>query len=250
MTIEEKIGQINQVGTSIYGGKETKYEQLTRDAKVGSFLSIKNIKKANHLQDIAVNETRLGIPLLFAEDVVHGFDTIFPIPLAESCSWNPSLIKKTAEIAAKEASAAGIHWTFAPAIDVSRDPRWGRIAESFGEDPFLNGEFGSAKVSGFQGEDSIGVLDNNHIISCAKHFAGYSEPEAGRDYNTVDISNYKLANTYLPPFKKLINNGILTVMSAFNSFNGIPATLNQNLLIKLLRKKWTFQVWSFLTGTL
>ncbi len=240
MTIEEKIGQINQVGTSIYGGKETKYEQLTRDAKVGSFLSIKDIKKANRLQDIAVNETRLGIPLLFAEDVVHGFDTIFPIPLAESCSWNPSLIKKTAEIAAKEASAAGIHWTFAPAIDVSRDPRWGRIAESFGEDPFLNGEFGSAKVSGFQGEDSIGLLGNNHIISCAKHFAGYSESEAGRDYNTVDISNYKLANTYLPPFKKLINTGVLAVMSAFNSLNGIPATLNQNLLIELLRKKMDF----------
>lgn len=240
MTLEEKIGQLNQVGTSIYGGNEQHYEELVRDGKVGSFLSIKEIQKANRLQEIAINETRLGIPLLFAEDVVHGFRTTFPIPLAESCSWNPKLMEESAKIAAEEAAAAGIHWTFAPMVDVSRDPRWGRVAECFGEDPFLNGEFGAAKVRGFQGNKDKGQLDENHIIACGKHFVGYSEAEAGRDYNTVDVSWYKLANNYIPPFKRLIDEGVLTMMSSFNALNGIPATVNKKLLIEILREKLEF----------
>ncbi|MGM0123565.1 beta-glucosidase [Enterococcus sp. AZ194] len=240
MTIEEKIGQMNQVGTSIYGGKEEHYEQLVRTSSVGSFLSIKEIEKANSLQHIAVNETRLGIPLLFAEDVVHGFLTTFPIPLAESCTWNTELLKRSAEIAAEEASAAGIHWTFAPMIDVSRDARWGRVAESFGEDPYLTSEFGAAKVTGFQGPDTDGRIDPNHLLACAKHFVGYSEAEAGRDYNTADISWYKLANIYLPPFKRLIDEKVLSIMSSFNLLNGIPATTNKTLLVTTLREKLFF----------
>lgn len=238
MTLDEKVGQLNQVGTSIYGGKEEHYEQLIRSSSVGSFLSIKEIEKANYLQHIAVNETRLGIPLLFAEDVVHGFLTTFPIPLAESCSWNTQLIKKTAEIAAEEAASAGIHWTFAPMIDVSRNPRWGRVAESFGEDTYLTAVFGSAKVKGFQGSlTGNGTLTEDHIIACAKHFVGYSEAEAGRDYNTVDLSWYKLANVYIPPFKRLVDEGVMSIMSSFNLLNGIPATTNKKLLIDILRKK-------------
>ncbi|GGP07840.1 glycoside hydrolase family 3 N-terminal domain-containing protein [Oceanobacillus neutriphilus] len=240
MSIDEKIGQINQIGTSIYGGKEEHYEQMVRESKVGSFLSIKNIEKCNHLQNIAVSETRLGIPLIFAEDVVHGFQTVFPIPLAESCSWDTALMEKTAELAAKEASAAGIHWTFAPMVDASRDPRWGRIAESFGEDTFLTSIFGAAKVKGFQGDISNNRIETDRIIACAKHFAGYSESEAGRDYNTVDISWYKLSNIFLPPFKHLLDEGVLTVMSAFNALNGIPSTVNKSLLIDTLRKKMNF----------
>lgn len=241
MTLEEKIGQLNQVGTSIYGGKENHYEKLVQSGAVGSFLSIKEIEKANYLQKIAVNETRLGIPLLFAEDVVHGFLTTFPIPLAESCSWNTYLLEKTAEIAAEEASTAGIHWTFAPMIDVSRDSRWGRVAESFGEDTYLTAEFGAAKVRGFQGK-VVGdkTLTDKHIIACGKHFVGYSESEAGRDYNTVDVSWYKLANVYLPPFKKLIDEGVMSIMSSFNLLNGIPATTNRKLLIETLREKLSF----------
>ncbi|KAF1296248.1 hypothetical protein BAU15_10570 [Enterococcus sp. JM4C] len=240
MTIEEKIGQVNQVGTSIYGGKEEHYEKLVRNGSVGSFLSIKEIEKANKLQKVAVEETRLGIPLLFAEDVVHGFLTTFPIPLAESCTWNSELIRKTAEIAAEEAAAAGIHWTFAPMVDVSRDARWGRVAESFGEDTFLTEEFGAAKVTGFQGNLCNGQLDRNRLIACGKHFAAYSEAEAGRDYNTVDLSSYKLANVYLPPFKRLIDEGVLTIMSSFSLLNGIPATTNKKLLIDILREKLSF----------
>ncbi|EOA7461493.1 glycoside hydrolase family 3 N-terminal domain-containing protein [Enterococcus faecalis] len=240
MTLEEKIGQINQVGTSIYGGKEERYEQLVMNGEVGSFLSIKDIQQSNRLQKIAITETRLKIPLLFAEDVVHGFSTIFPIPLAESCSFNKDLMTRTAEVAAREASAAGIHWTFAPMIDVSRDPRWGRVAESFGEDTFLTAEFGAAKIRGFQGEMTNGLLDKDRLIACGKHFAGYSESEAGRDYNTVDMSDYKLSNVYLPPFKKLIDEGVLSVMSAFNALNGIPSTVNKRLLIDILRNKMGF----------
>lgn len=239
MTLDEKIGQLNQVGTSIYGGKAENYETLVRQGKVGSFLSIKNIEQANKLQKIALEETRLAIPLIFAEDVVHGFDTIFPIPLAESCSWNTTLVKKSAEIAALEAARAGIHWTFAPMLDVSRDPRWGRIAESFGEDTYLNTIFGKAKIQGFQGENSQKIADD-HLAACAKHFIGYSACEAGKDYNTTDISDYKLANVYLPPFSEAIKTGVLSVMSAFNSLNGIPASLNKKMLYDVLRQKMKF----------
>lgn len=240
MTLAEKIGQINQVGTSIYGGKEEHYGQLVREGQVGSFLSIKEIEKANALQRIAVEETRLGIPLLFAEDVVHGFLTTFPISLAESCTWNPQMMEQSARIAAEEAAAAGIHWTFAPMMDVSRDPRWGRVAESFGEDTFLTAEFGAAKVRGFQGKLAEGQLAADRLIACGKHFVGYSEAEAGRDYNTVDLSWYKLANVYLPPFKRLVDEGVMSIMSSFNALNGIPATVNKKLLVETLREKLAF----------
>ncbi|MFT8312403.1 MAG: glycoside hydrolase family 3 N-terminal domain-containing protein [Sporolactobacillus sp.] len=241
MTLDEKIGQLNQVGTSIYGGKEDEYEQLIRESCIGSILSVKQIQKCNRLQKIAVEETRLGIPLLFAEDVIHGFRTIFPIPLAESCSWNPSLAEESAAIAAAEAASAGIHWTFAPMIDVSRDGRWGRIAESFGEDNLLNERFGVAKITGFQGtREQNAYMSQDKLIACAKHFIGYSAAEGGRDYNTVDMSSYRLANVYLSPFLEAIKAGVPTVMTAFNALNGIPATLNKKTLIDILRNKLNF----------
>jgi beta-glucosidase len=237
MTIEEKIGQLNQVGTSIYGDKENLYEDLIREGKVGSFLSVYGSDKINKLQKIAVEESRLKIPLLFGHDVIHGFKTIFPIPLAESCSWDEDLLEKTARVSALESWATGIHWTFAPMIDIARDPRWGRISEGFGEDTYLNGILTVSKVKGYQGDD---LSKNGNILACAKHFAAYGEAEGGRDYNTSDISYQKLQDVYLPPFKNAIDAGVGSIMTAFQDLNGVPCTANKYLLNTVLKKQFDF----------
>lgn len=242
MTLEEKIGQLNQINGGVLtgpqaqndAGQQGKINDL-KAGRIGSFLNVVGAAETKAVQQIAVEQTRLGIPLLFAFDVIHGYKTIFPIPLAESCSWDTTLAKLSAEIAAKEAAASGIHWTFAPMMDISRDPRWGRVMEGAGEDPFLGSAFAAARVRGFQGN-----LNNNHIMACVKHFAAYGAPEAGREYNTVDMSRYTLWNTYLPPYQAAINAGAATVMNSFNIVDGIPASGNAYLLKKVLKEKWRF----------
>lgn len=244
MTIEEKIGQLNQLsGGSFTGpaaandpGQKGKLE-LLKKGKVGSFLNVIGVKEITNLQKIAIKETRLGIPLLFALDVIHGYKTIFPIPLAEACSWDLNGAELTASIAAKEASAAGLNWTFAPMMDISRDPRWGRVMEGAGEDPYLGSQFAAARVRGFQGE----LSDNEHLMACVKHFAAYGAPEAGREYNTVDISRYSLWNYYLPPYQAAVNAGSATVMNSFNIVDGIPASANKYLVSEVLKKRWNFK---------
>ena len=246
MTPAEKVGQLNQIGTSIYGGDETLFEEDIREGRIGSFLTVRGAKKTNQLQNIAVNESRLGIPLLFADDVIHGYETLFPIPLALSCSWEPELAKEMAEVSAREAAAAGLHWTFSPMMDIGRDPRWGRVAEGYGEDPFLTSRFITEQIIGFQGEAYPGeayegeAIDQDRVLACAKHFVGYGAVEGGRDYNAVDMSTSKLFNTHLPPFKAAVEGGVATVMSAFNDFNGIPSTANEFLLKDILRKHLDF----------
>ncbi|MEN8907213.1 MAG: beta-glucosidase BglX [Clostridiales bacterium] len=238
MTIDEKIGQLNQVGTSIYGSEEKFYKDLIREGKVGSFLSLDGVKKINMLQKISLEESRLKIPLLFANDIIHGYRTIFPIPLAESCSWDEELARKTARASAMESWAAGINWTFAPMVDIARDPRWGRISEGFGEDTYLSGILAKAKVDGYQGED---LSKNGNILACAKHFTAYGGAEGGRDYNTVDMSRQQLHEVYIPPFKEAIKAGVGTLMAAFNDLNGVPCTANKYLLKDVLKDKLGFE---------
>ena len=232
MTLEEKIGQMAQ-----YSGTSPKYEQMIREGKIGSFLNIRGATKANRLQRIAVEETKLGIPLIFGNDVIHGYRTIFPIPLAEAASWNPDLVEKAASIAAKEAASEGTHWTFAPMVDIARDPRWGRIAEGSGEDPYLGSVMARAKVIGFQGDE---LADPFTILACPKHFVAYGGAEGGKDYNTVDISERTLREIYLPPFKAAVGAGAGSIMSAFNEISGIPASANGLTLSNILRGEWGF----------
>ena len=239
MTLEEKIGQLNQVGASIYGTTdESGYEEMAREGRAGSFLSLHDPERCNKLQRIAVEESRLGIPLIFAEDVIHGLKTVFPIPLAESCSFEPELARKTAEIAADEASACGVKWVFAPMTDIARDARWGRIAEGAGEDPYIGSLFAAARVKGFQGS---GNIDEKHVAACVKHFACYGAAESGKDYNTVQLSDNNLYNAYLPPYKAAVDAGVFTVMTAFNDLNGTPCTVNAPLIDGVLRKLWGFR---------
>jgi beta-glucosidase len=200
--------------------------------------NIKSVQKIKEVQKIAVERSRLKIPLLFGMDVIHGYETTFPIPLGLSCTWDMNLIKRSAQIAAQEASADGINWTFSPMVDISRDPRWGRISEGSGEDPYLGSQIAKAMVSGYQGDD---LMKNNTILSCVKHFALYGAPEAGRDYNTVDMSKIRMYNDYLPPYKAAIDAGTASVMASFNEIDGIPATGNKWLLTDLLRKDWGFK---------
>ncbi|MCX6209143.1 MAG: beta-glucosidase BglX [Bacteroidetes bacterium] len=245
MTIEEKIGQMNQYNgfwdatgpAPKSGSSKIKYDNLKKGL-VGSVLNVKGVSNVRKLQEIAVKETRLGIPLLFGFDVIHGQKTIFPIPLASSCSWDVEAIENSTKVAAIEASAMGINWTFAPMLDISRDARWGRVMEGAGEDPYLASLIGVAQVKGFQGKS---FSSNHSILATAKHFAGYGFVEAGREYNAVNISNAQLYNVILPPFKAVVDSGIKTVMNAFNSLNGIPATGNQFLLRDLLKDKWKFK---------
>ncbi|MCK4296038.1 MAG: beta-glucosidase BglX [Candidatus Marinimicrobia bacterium] len=232
MTLEEKIGQMVQ-----YSGTSPKYEQMIREEKVGSFLNIRGATEANRLQRIAVEETKLGIPLIFGNDVIHGYRTIFPIPLAEAASWDPDLVEKAASIAAKEAASGGTHWTFAPMVDIARDPRWGRIAEGSGEDPYLGSVMARAKVLGFQGDE---LADPFTILACPKHFVAYGGAEGGKDYNTVDISERTLREIYLPPFKAAVGAGAGSIMSAFNEISGIPASANELTLTDILRGEWGF----------
>lgn len=210
-----------------------------KEGKVGAVLNAYTVGYTSELQKLAVEHTRLGIPLLFGFDVIHGHRTIFPIPLSQSCSWNLSSIEQSDRIAATEASAEGINWTFAPMIDISRDPRWGRVAEGPGEDTWLAGKIGAARVKGFQGEK---LSDNNTILACVKHFAAYGAPQAGRDYNTVDMSERSLHEYYLPAYKACLDAGARTVMTSFNEISGVPATANQWLFTDLLRNEWGLKV--------
>lgn len=239
MTIGEKVGQLNQFGASIYEKTDDAgIEKLIEDGKVGSLLFVKDVATLNKWQKIAVEKSRLHIPLLFANDIVHGVRTIFPTPLAESCSWEPDLARKTAELSALEGSALGYKWTYAPMVDVVRDSRWGRVMESFGEDTYLTSLFAQAKVEGFQGtEDKI---DLNHMAACAKHFVAYGVAEAGKEYNTVSLSDWNLYNVYLPPFKACVDKNVASFMTAFNDLNGVPCTVNEMLLQDILRKLWKF----------
>lgn len=267
MTLEEKIGQLHQVGPSPVGGfeitlqeKQTMLEQgkITqeeydrffleskwdkeedniRQGKIGSFLGVFGAEKCNHLQRVAVEQSRLGIPLLLGLDVVHGFRTVFPIPLAESCSWDEELFEQTARISAVEAAAVGLNWTFAPMIDIARDARWGRIAEGAGEDPYLTSRFAAAKVRGFQGED---FSSPDTIAACAKHFIAYGAAIGGRDYNSADMSLRTLWEIYMPPFLAACEAGVATFMASFNDLNGVPCTVNTWLLQDVLRDKLGFE---------
>jgi beta-glucosidase len=235
MTLQEKMGQMNQLSAD---DMETNYKVI-QQGMAGSVLSITNPEIANKAQRIAVEQTRLGIPLIFGRDVIHGFKTIFPIPLGQAASFNPDLVEKTARIAAIEASETGIRWTFAPMIDIARDPRWGRIAESCGEDPYLTSVMGVAMIKGFQGKD---LSDPSSIAACAKHFAGYGAAEGGRDYNTTAITERQYRNVYLVPFEQAVKKANLaTIMTAFNANDGIPSSGNEFLLKQVLRKEWGFK---------
>ena len=266
MTLEEKVGQLQQCGPSLVGAFEVSFSELLdmmfdgkiseaefgrlmstaqedfheedlRAGKIGSYNGIKNAATANKLQKIAVEETRLGIPLVFGYDVIHGYRTIMPIPLAEACAWDPALWEKTARVAAKEATAAGIHMTFAPMVDVAKDARWGRVSEGAGEDAYLSSLFGMAKVKGFQSED---LSKEDAMVACVKHFAGYGAAEAGRDYNRVDMSMQRFYEEYLPPYEACIKAGARAIMPAFNDINGVPCSVNKWLLTNILREKWRF----------
>lgn len=245
MTIEEKVGQMNQYNgfwdatgpAPSEGDAQKKYEHLKK-GWVGSVLNVTGVKQVRELQKMVVEESRLGIPLIFGLDVIHGHKTLAPIPLAEAASWDLEAIEKSARIAAREASAIGINWTFAPMVDISRDARWGRVMEGAGEDPYLGSKVGVARIKGFQGDD---LAANNTIAACAKHFAAYGFSEAGRDYNTVDIGTNTLYNVVLPPFKAAVENDVKTVMNSFNILNGVPATGNKFLQRDILKGAWGFK---------
>jgi beta-glucosidase len=247
MTLEEKVGQMNQYNgfwevtgpAPKEGNAAIKYEHL-RKGWVGSMLTVRGVDQVRAVQKIAVEETRLGIPLIIGFDVIHGYKTLSPIPLAEAASWDMAAIRKSAETAAAEASASGINWTFGPMVDISRDARWGRVMEGAGEDPFLGSKVAEARVKGFQGDTRADLTKPTTIAASAKHFAGYGFAEAGRDYNTVDMGNATLYNTVLPPFKAANEAGVRTYMNSFNILNGVPATGNSFLQRDILKGKWGF----------
>jgi beta-glucosidase len=236
MTLEEKLGQMSQ-STSMQTPLSEELKGQIRSGRWGSFLNAGLPADRAEAQRIAVKESRLGIPLLFGRDVIHGYRTVFPIPLGQAASWNPELIGKAAALAAKEASTEGIHWAFAPMLDITRDPRWGRVAETLGEDPLLTGQLGAAMIRGLQGK-SAGAPGS--VVACAKHFAGYGAAEAGRDYNSTFIPESQLREVYLPPFRAAVQAGVRTFMTSFNALNGVPATGNRFLLETILRKEWGF----------
>ena len=240
MTLEEKIGQLWQSDTP--ADADVTMAKKIRNGGVGSFMGgsslIETPMLRNRLQHIAVEQSRLGIPIIFGHDAIHGFRTVFPIPLAMACAWDPELFERTQTISARECAAAGIDWTFSPMVDLARDPRWGRIAEGFGEDPYLGSLYAAANVRGFQGTN---MADINRIAACLKHYVGYGAAEGGRDYNTTEISKFTLRNFYLPQFKAGIDAGALTIMSAFNDLDGMPASANRFTLTDVLRNEWHFQ---------
>ena len=266
MTVEEKVGQLRQQGPSLVGAFEVSFSELLdmmfdgrisqeefgrlmstakqdffeddlRAGRIGSYNGVGDVETINRLQKVAVEETRLGIPLLFGYDVIHGFRTVTPIPLAEACAWEPELWEKTGRLAAVEATAGGVHMTFAPMVDVAKDARWGRISEGAGEDPVVTSAYGVAKVKGFQNGD---VSRPDSMVACVKHFAAYGAGESGRDYNRVDMSLQRLHEEYLPPYEACVKAGARAIMPAFNDINGVPCSVNRWLLTDVLREKWGF----------
>ncbi|WP_421869183.1 beta-glucosidase BglX [Marinoscillum sp.] len=240
MTLEEKIGQLNlpaagDINTGL--AQSTGIVAKIKEGKVGGLFNIRTAEKIRQTQQVAVEETRLGIPLIFGMDVIHGYKTLFPIPLGMSCVWDMDLVEQSARLAANEATADGIAWTFSPMVDVSRDPRWGRISEGSGEDTYLGSEIAKAMVRGYQGDD---LTANNTMLSCVKHYALYGAPEAGRDYNTVDMSRIRMYNEYFPPYKAAVDAGVGSVMASFNEVDGVPATANKWLMTEVLRNQWGF----------
>ncbi len=241
MTLEEKIGQLNLPGSGdIVTGQAQSSDiaKKIKEGKVGGLFNIKSVAKIRDVQKVAVEQSRLKIPLIFGMDVIHGYETVFPIPLGLSCSWDMKLVENSARIAAVEASADGINWTFSPMVDIARDPRWGRIAEGNGEDAFLGSQIARAMVKGYQGND---LKANNTIMSCVKHYALYGAAEAGRDYGTTDMSHQRMYNEYFPPYKAAVDAGAGSVMASFNEIDGVPATANKWLLTDVLRKQWGFK---------
>jgi beta-glucosidase len=241
MTLEEKIGQLNLPSSGDMVTGETGSSDIAKKIEsgmVGGLFNIKSVAKIREVQKIAVEKSRTKIPLIFGMDVIHGYESVFPIPLGLSCSWDMKLIERSARIAAQEASADGINWTFSPMVDISRDARWGRISEGSGEDPHLGSEIAKAMVRGYQGND---LSANNTILSCVKHYALYGAAEAGRDYNTTDMSRVRMYNEYLPPYKAAIDAGVGSVMASFNEIDGVPATANKWLLTDVLRNEWGFK---------
>ena len=245
MTLEEKVGQLNQYSSALdltgpapqAGAQKQQYDHV-RQGLVGSLLNVTGAEATRKAQQLAVEGSRLHIPLMFGLDVIHGYRTMFPVPLAEAASWDLAAIEQSARISAVEAAAAGIHWTFAPMLDISRDPRWGRVMEGAGEDPYLGSLVAAARVRGFQGRD-LAALDT--IAACAKHYAAYGFAEGGRDYNTVDISEQTLRNVVLPPFKAAVDAGVATVMNSFNEIGGVPATASVHLQRDILKGEWGFK---------
>jgi beta-glucosidase len=241
MTVEEKIGQLNLPGSGdIVTGQAQSSDigKKIREGKVGGLFNIKSVAKIRDVQKVAMEESRLKIPLIFGMDVIHGYETVFPIPLGLSCTWDMNLVERSARIAAIEASADGINWTFSPMVDICRDPRWGRIAEGSGEDVYLGSQVAAAMVRGYQGND---LSKNNTIMSCVKHYALYGAAEAGRDYNTTDMSHQRMYNDYFPPYKAAVDAGAGSVMASFNEIDGVPATANKWLMTDVLRKQWGFR---------
>ncbi|MBS1486913.1 MAG: beta-glucosidase BglX [Bacteroidetes bacterium] len=240
MTIEEKIGQLNLPSAGYFKTGEAANSDIGKkieQGKVGGLFNIKGVTNVREMQKIAVEKSRLKIPLLFGMDVIHGYETVFPIPLGLSCSWDMDLVQRSARMAATEASADGINWAYSPMVDIARDARWGRIAEGSGEDPYLGSRIAEAMVKGYQGND---LSANNTIMACVKHYALYGAAEAGRDYNTTDMSHLRMYNEYFPPYKAAIDAGVGSVMASFNEIDGIPATANKWLMTDVLRKQWGF----------
>src|SRR5258707_12351438 len=237
MTLAEKLGQLQQLDGEANGNYRPEHVEMIRRGLLGSTLNVRGAKRTNELQRIAVEQSRLKIPALFAFDVIHGYRTIFPISLGEAASWDPGVAERSASIAASEAAASGVRWTFAPMVDIARDPRWGRISESAGEDPYLGAAMARARVRGFQGRDYSAP---DKVIACAKHWVAYGAAEGGRDYNTTDVSERTLREIYFPPFKAALDAGVGTFMSAFNDLNGVPTSANPFTLTTVLRNEWKF----------
>ena len=231
MTLEEKLGQLQMLDGDADGRFRDEHIDLIRRGLLGSTLNVRGAKRTNELQRVSIDTSRLKIPVLFSFDVIHGYRTVFPVPLGEAASWDPASAERAATVAAREAAAAGVRWTFAPMVDIARDPRWGRIVEGAGEDPYLGAAFATARVTGFQ---------QNKVIACAKHWVGYGAAEGGRDYNSTEISESTLRNVYFPPFKAALDAGAGTFMSAFNDLNGVPTSANPFTLKTVLRQEWKF----------
>jgi len=237
MTLAEKLGQLQQLDGTAEGDYRPEHLDLVRRGLLGSTLNVRGVRRTSELQRVAINDSRLRIPLLFSYDVIHGYRTIFPVPLGESASWDLAGVEQDAAIAAAEAAAAGVRWTFAPMVDMARDPRWGRIVEGSGEDPFLGAAMAQARVRGFQGTDYSAP---DKVVACAKHWVAYGAAEGGRDYNTTDVSERTLREIYFPPFKAALDAGVGTFMSAFNDLDGLPCSANPETLTAVLRREWKF----------